>query len=402
MSFENPTRLRIGMRGDLAGKDFKVVGRVVMGVTDDGETYYWDEFNLESSDGTSADLVFEQTERGGEWRLFIMFEPEYPMTAADAATRRAGDRLNLNGTDVRVALVDSSRVYFIEGKAADGVEVGDVANYFNAEAGTVMQVVSWTGDEVEYYNGLTLSRGEVEAAFKLPQPSTAKIFSGLDHRSALSGTDSEEYWSGIKFFLISTVAVATLAFLILGQNLSCSASHASRPAKKTFAASPPLILGATGRWNEKNFRITAHATIEIGEMGAVFERNEYELADDDGHVSLLVCGDKPKSKDWILFTPLDPLVPPTAQRSAAQKAGDTVNIDGVTASIRELFQSTVSLTENVAPSDWHVGDVYFGYLGQSEYGLLLARWNNSRIAFYRGKNIPAKDVTAAFAVPNAR
>ncbi|MEI9864534.1 MAG: hypothetical protein WDN00_08275 [Limisphaerales bacterium] len=33
----------------------------------------------------------------------------------------------------------------IEGRAPDGVEVGDVANYFNAEAGDMMQVVSWTG-----------------------------------------------------------------------------------------------------------------------------------------------------------------------------------------------------------------------------------------------------------------
>src|ERR1017187_7685565 len=100
MSFENPTRLRIGMLGHFAGKDYRLVGRVVMGVTDDGETYYWNEFNLEAQDGTHADLVYGETERGGEWRLFTMFEPEYPMTAADAASKRGGGRLNLTGTDV--------------------------------------------------------------------------------------------------------------------------------------------------------------------------------------------------------------------------------------------------------------------------------------------------------------
>ena len=168
MSFENPTRLRIGMHGNFAGKDYRLIGRVVMGVTDDGETYYWNEFNLAASDGTSADLVYEETERGGEWRLFTLFDPEYPMTAADAATKRVGDHLNLTGTDVRVTLLDTSRVYHIEGQAPEGVEVGDVANYFNAEAGGIMQVVSWTGEEVEFYNGVNLARGVVNSAFNLP------------------------------------------------------------------------------------------------------------------------------------------------------------------------------------------------------------------------------------------
>ena len=104
MSFENPTRLRIGMHGHFAGKDYRVLGRVVMGETEVGETYYWNEFNLEASDGGYADLVYEETERGGEWRLFTLFEPEYPMTAADAATKHVGDRLNLTGEDVRITL----------------------------------------------------------------------------------------------------------------------------------------------------------------------------------------------------------------------------------------------------------------------------------------------------------
>ena len=146
MNFANPTRLRIGMHANFGGRDYRLIGRVVMGVTDDGETYYWNEFNLEARDGSCADLVYEETERGGEWRLFTMFEPEYPMTATDAATKRVGDSLNLTGTDVRVTLRDTSRVYHIESKAPEGVEVGDVANYFNAEAGDVMQVVSWPGE----------------------------------------------------------------------------------------------------------------------------------------------------------------------------------------------------------------------------------------------------------------
>jgi hypothetical protein len=54
MSFENPTSLRIGMTGTVAGKSYRVVGRVVMGVEEAGQTYYWNEFNLQADDGEFA------------------------------------------------------------------------------------------------------------------------------------------------------------------------------------------------------------------------------------------------------------------------------------------------------------------------------------------------------------
>ena len=175
MSLANPTRLRLGMQGTFSGKTYRLVGRVVMGVDDGGEIYYWNEFNLEASDGGGATLVFEDTERGGEWRLFTMFEPEYPMTAVDAATKHVGDRLNLTDTEVRVTLRGTSRVYRIEGKAPEGIKVRQYAKYFNAEAGNLMQVVSWTGDEVEYYDGETLSRRAVETAFNLPRAAFSSL-----------------------------------------------------------------------------------------------------------------------------------------------------------------------------------------------------------------------------------
>ena len=102
MSFENPTRLRIGMRGNFSGRDYSVVGWSVLGETEGGDVYYWTEFNLEATSGEKATLVYEAGERGVQWRLFTLFDPEYPMTAADAATKRVGDRLNLTGDDVRV------------------------------------------------------------------------------------------------------------------------------------------------------------------------------------------------------------------------------------------------------------------------------------------------------------
>ena len=52
------------MSGTLAGKHYRVAGRVVMGMEDAGETYYWNEFNLVNDEGESATLVYEQSVDG--------------------------------------------------------------------------------------------------------------------------------------------------------------------------------------------------------------------------------------------------------------------------------------------------------------------------------------------------
>ena len=84
-------------------------------------------------------------------------------------TKSIGDRLTIDYTSVCVSLVDESRIYFIEGKAPEGMEVGDVAHYFNAESGNTMIVVSWTGDEVEYFRGINLKRDAVTQAFGIKE-----------------------------------------------------------------------------------------------------------------------------------------------------------------------------------------------------------------------------------------
>ena len=397
MSFENPTHLRIGMHGNFAGKDYRVAGRVVMGETEGGETYYWNEFNLEASDGGYADLVYEETEHGGEWRLFTMFEPEYPMTAADAATKRVGDRINLTGEDVRITLRSTSRVYHIEGRAPEGVEVGDVANYFNAQAGNDMQVVSWTGEEVEYYNGVTIPQSVVAVAFKMPRASEASQF-GRSYDSSWLGGNDEHYDGVVKFFL-KAIPVVFLFIIIFGRNFSCSADYESAPVKKVDAGAPPLTVGAAGKLLDRNYHITAHAVVEIAEVGARFERHEYQLTNDDGQAGLLVCGMKPDDKDWRLFEPLLVVSMPGPQEFAAKKAGDTVTIEGMTGKVRDLFLSSVRQADGAPSTDWQPGDVRFGFEAQGEHELLLVRWDSTAVNVQRGTGIPAKEAAAALGQP---
>ena len=391
MSFENPTRLQIGMHGNFAGKDYRVLGRVVMGESEGGETYYWNEFNLQASDGSSADLVYEDNETGGHWRLFTLFEPEYPLTAADAATKRVGDSLNLTGDDVRVTFRGSSRVYRIEGQAAEGVEVGDAAEYFNAETGQLMQVVSWTGDEVEFYNGANLSRGIIASAFNLPPEELGGT--GGKTFSSFSGSDSGNYHSGLKF-LLQAGFVVLLFFLIFGRTLSCSTSYEGSAVKKISAGAPPLTVGATGRVDDKNYRITAHTVVEMAEVGAKWERHEYQLTSDDGAQWLLVCGNRPGGGDWVLFESLSPMFAPTAKQLAAKRVGEPVELDGYTGKVSEIFLATMEQAESDRLGSRTVS---YGIAAVNEYRTLLVRWNNDGLQFFRGRIVPEKALAAGFA-----
>src|SRR5260370_40802875 len=96
-----------------------------------------------------------------------MSEPTRGLSAEDAAAKRVGGTMDLDGTRVRVTLVRQSRIYHVEGTAPEGEAVGCLADYFNAEAGNEMFVVSWTGSEIEFYRGRTIPKSEVASAFQL-------------------------------------------------------------------------------------------------------------------------------------------------------------------------------------------------------------------------------------------
>lgn len=400
MSFANPTPIQIGTWGTFNGGRYRVAGRVVLGCDVDGQRYYWNEFHLVGETGDEATLVHEEGEHGIEWRMFVLFEPEFPLTAADAATKRVGDYLNLEGTGVRITLVDESRVYHIEGDAPEGVELGDVANYFNAKLGKDMIVVSWTGDEVEYYRGKDLSSGLVATAFGLRGPEFNRFLQSAGSSSVfgssgfLSGTSADEAEAGSKRVLQIVLAVLLIAMAFVGFT-TCRSPRRPATVEKVAAPTAPFAFGQEGNWEGRTWSLRAHAVVEIAEVGRLFERHEYHLTDATGNRALLVCGMKPGAADWIWFTPLEPLEPPTPAQAGALQAGETVNIDGWVGPITELFQLVNRQTSSELP-DVRDGDLQFGFTVQSGTGLVQARWNATRITFWRGKIVPAKVLLEAF------
>lgn len=386
MNFTNPTPVTLGLNGSFGGRRYRVAGRVVLSMDDAGETYYWNEFNLAGADGKSATLVYEETERGPEWRLFTLFEPRKPMSVSEAAARRVGDPVIFDDRLLNVTLADESRVVHIEGEAPEGVEVGDVARYFNAGAGSGMVVVSWTGDEIEFYRGLDLPATAVATAFGLPPDRFRALRRGGSMGPAPSG-------------LLVRLAVGFLTLVVLlVAYASCRTNRPGAVSAKTLPAPvAPLSIGASGILNRTGYRVGVHSVVETAQVGLRFDRHEYQLFGDDGSRPVLVQGWRPGTTTWLLLTPFQPRQALGPLQAAALRLGESADLDGAPARVTELFRSTVRQVQSLESSDLTNGAVFYGLAAQSGTNLFVVRWQDSGLTCYRGSVLSAKEVSEAFA-----
>jgi len=386
MSLINPTQLRIGATGTIDGVEYRVMGRLVMSVFDGGDNYYWNEFNLEATYGGVATLVYEETQRGGEWRFFILFDPEMPLSIADARALRLGDRLNLDGTEVRINFKGRSCVRRTEGKVPQGEVCGAMEEYLNAVAGDKMVVLSWVGKRMECYHGYTFARGVAEQLFRIP------IAPPSDYAKSLYSSGS--YLTMQNFLFICIALFGLLLFMPTCNRL------VSRPHEvKVFSSQPSLLkMGSAGNLNGRNYHITAHNLVEIAETGWRWERHEYPLTDDDGHSALLVAGEKPGSKRWWLFTIADPSLPMTPEQAGNVLLGQSVTADNLNIKVQDLFISTERPAGDSPSPDWVDlnSTTHYGFAGSSGGEMVMARWNKHGISIYRGTQLSTRDVMDRF------
>ena len=398
MSRDNPTPLRIGSTGTLNGWRVRVAGRLVMSMEDGRETYYWNEFHLVDDAGTSASLVFEETEDGAEWKLFRDFTPVHPMTAAEAASKRVGDSVNLDGTPVRITLVDESRVYHIEGSAPEGVEVGDVAKYFNADAGNRMLVASWTGDEIEFYEGLDASAESVADAFKIPRDAAPGTVNYLDTATRNAGPGGRGSGGVFTKIVIAIFSAATLFGGYSCLSKRWSSQTAGKPRAKIAAPALQLPTGAQGMLAQHNYSVDGQALVEIARVAGRHDRREYPLHDDASQAALLVNGLSGGSKEWHLFRPAE--VPPglTPHDAATKRKGSPVNVDGRTMKIIDLFQSKgITASGNSQNANVLPAPLQYGFVASEAGEWLIARWTENQIQFLRGTAVPEAEVISALA-----
>lgn len=394
MSIANPTPLRVGAAGALNGWRVRVAGRVVLGVEIDGATYYWNEFNLVDGFGRSATLVFEEGEQGPEWKLFKDFVPLRAVTASDAATKRVGDMVNLDGTPRRVTLADQSRVYHIEGTAPEGVEVGDIAHYFNVDTGERMLVASWSGEEIEFYEGHDIAAAQVAEAFGLPNSGPAMTPPELPRLAGAAGGSN----------LTTKFVGAALIGIILFGFFSCGVC--SRNPKPVVATPSPvrqkapaliLTLGASGTVAKTTYTVDSHATLEISRVSGQQERHEYLLKSNAGQPALLINGLTGGPREWHIlapFSPSGPLATLTPHEAATRRKAGPVILPDRPLRIAELFQSRMQSGRGAAAQVWT--PLQFGFVAREAEDWFIARWTETGIQFYRGGPVAEAAVLAAF------
>lgn len=403
MSTANPTPVRVGMTGSFGGKNYSIIARIVMGMEDQGETYYWNEFYLSDGSDRIAMLVCEEVYGAQQWRLFTEFTPTTPLTAREAGMKRVGDRVNLDGVSAEVTVVDETRVYHIEGKAPDWVTVGDVAQYFNAEAGGKMWVVSWSGDEVEYYRGMQLYPGLVAQALGLPESSfqvatgSSRVSSGSSgsYRSSSGGS-----YAGLVGVLLSTLVGGF--FLLRSCNTGprytvthgppsqpSSASHYSSPpvVQPQPAPPPPLTVGTNIVLDGLGYQVLAHRVTGFSKVNAQWNAHHYLVVDDTGQTNVLTVRALSRGTNWQLLKPMAVTNAPTPLVAGAMRVGDKVTLEDFQGTVSDLLLSREVSRNGPAIAGFATNGLTYHYLATGSNGTLLASWNGEGVRFHRGQTV---------------
>ncbi len=390
MSYANPTPLYIGAPGTLKGWRTRVAGRAVMSMEDGGARYSWHEFFLVGDDGEAATLVFEEGENGPEWKLFRWLEPRAPITAAEARKKKVGDTVALDGHPTPVTLVDQSRVDYLEGETPEGVTVGDIAHYFNADAGNRMLVASWTGDEIEFYQGFDLADADVAQAFGFSDKASRSAGVARSQEALAASTRRATritIFAGAVVVLVVILAAGLFSLRKVNRTARPGANAAPAPAGK-----PVLILKAGDRLvlAGNGWTVADAALAQVGRKVQTGAWREYPVTNDAGGRALLVNGLSGSPYSWHLLAPVRLPLNLGPVEAAALRTRTELTWTGKPLRIRELLTTAESATPGKPAPARH-----YGFIAGDVKEALLVRWTETEIAAHSGPQIPDPDIRAA-------
>lgn len=183
--FPNPTPLRLGMKAMFQGVEYELIGRIVLSMTEEGEKYTWDEFELVSAEG---DCIFVEYDEG-QWKLMRTFVPKNPISlptepggasslealSSWGSVRLPGQRqltvgssIQLQDTPAKITQISVATIEFVQGELTWTASVGDSVHYLDAQSMRgELYAVEWSPDEIEFYVGRYLTDREVLVAFAL-------------------------------------------------------------------------------------------------------------------------------------------------------------------------------------------------------------------------------------------
>lgn len=371
----NPTTLTVGKTGDFDGHAATVVGRAVLTSRDQDR---WDEYYVDLGGKKTCLLVYER----GQWKRFDEFTPQKPFSVDEAQHACVGDFVHLTENAVRVGYVSRSTVVYGEGKLLEGERVGSEADYFNAVGDDGMVVVSWTGDEIEYYLGNNLSELEVRQAFSLPKSSFLRRFRA----------------NGIPKGVVVGLCYLGVLAAIIGFKVAGDAGRITSIDPPPVQAAPDhrLSVGSRGTIDGTRYEIAGHWVEEIDELGKRFKRDEYDLDDEQGGRALLVQSLTGNEHEWCLFR--QTLAPPelTPVAAAKLKSGASLPLGGKTLLVQDLFRSQTKDEDGRTAGERVMGRVRYGWLAHAPGYWVIARWNASAVELEAGAPVPEATVLTEF------
>lgn len=299
-----------------------------------------------------------------------------------------GEEITVGGLSAKVTYVGVSRVVSIQGSAPEGYRVGSEADYFNAAAGSDMVVVSWSGEEVEYYRGRLIPRGDVEHAFGLPEPSLLSRF--------WAGSGGFDSWFDSGTRLACSVLGFCFFVTVLAIRESVPTSPTAEPPAPVGAPVARLPLRAQGRLLGRLYAVAGHRLVDIADPAGRFGRHEYELTDDQGGYALLIQALARDPHQWTLFETRAGPSPIRPVEAAAYASGSRVNLGGTDCIVRELFISRTHGLDGDVPAGESVGALRHGFVAETKGGFALAQWSATEIEIFQGESVPEAQVLEAF------
>ena len=147
-----PSRLSVGMRGQLRGRDFTVLGRIRYSY----DAGFWEEWQIGWDDGAPPDWLEEDE---GLWVLYKRERIKSALPAYD--TIRVGSVVPVNTYQVFVTEKRKARVTGYEGQFASVLPLQGTFGYFEGSANNQIVSVNFWEDEIELSIGTELDFPEV-------------------------------------------------------------------------------------------------------------------------------------------------------------------------------------------------------------------------------------------------
>lgn len=176
------TPFQLGMRGNLSGQEFEIIGRVVYR---DDEGDVWDEWLLLSAAGEYVWISDSENEGMALWHSFIPTNPVEPSSLEEDQS------LVLRKTRVTVRDLGTMKIEYLEGELTWKAGVGDQVGYGEADSASERISIEYSRDEVEFYWGEDLDRNATAKAFgvvaQLPTGGTMRVKASVGILSGAGG-----------------------------------------------------------------------------------------------------------------------------------------------------------------------------------------------------------------------